>query len=154
VTLLSQPIGHNAGTKLCTDVLALLSQGLVRLETNLSVTEEIVVAMPNLEVLYLISPVVPDGFLLPDPHGPNAHKKLLPSLRWLCLEDVKAVDDNWDPLVTYLICQTFGGQAVSLNVFGEGVHICSDVIGRIEGLVEELVYVPDPDQECPFDKCP
>ena len=146
-------IPHYVG--LCTRILALLPQeSIVSLKIDIQATEEILVAMPNLEALHLISPVVPDRFLLPDPKGPNAHGKLLPSLRRLYLEGVKAVDDNWDPLVTYLTCQTFGGQAVSLNVFGEGVHVCSEVIKRIEGLVEELIYVPDLREKCPFDKCP
>ena len=146
-------ITHCVG--LCTRVLALLPQeSIVSLKTDLQATEEILVAVPNLEALYLISPVVPNRFLLPDPKGPNAYGKLLPSLRRLYLEGVKAVDDNWDPLVTYLTCQTFGGQAVSLNVFGEGVHVCSEVIKQIESLVEELIYVPDLREKCPFDKCP
>jgi hypothetical protein len=84
------------------------------------VTEEVVVAMPNLETLYLSYPVVSDGFLLPDPNGPNADKKLLPSLRQLYLEDAEVEDDNWDPLVTYLAHQTSGGQAISLKIFGAG----------------------------------
>ena len=129
-------------------------ESIVDFETNLLVTEEVVVAMPNLKVLYLVRPVVPDGFLLPDPDGPNAHKKLLPSLRRLYLKDVKAVYDNWEPFVAYLTCQTFGGQRVSLSVFGEGVHVCSEVIKRIDGLVEELIYVPDPRKKCPFSNCP
>ena len=97
--------------------------------------------------------MVSDRFLLPDPKGSNAHKKLLPSLRRLYLKDAKAVDDNWYPLITYLTHQTSGNQAVSLESFGEGVHVCPEVIERIEGLVEELVYEPDPDSRCPFDKC-
>jgi len=152
---LSQPISHRARRRLYTDVLALLPrESLVSFEANRSVMEELVVAMPNLEVLYLVCPVVSDGFLLPDPNGPNTHKKLLPSLQRLYLKDVEAMYDNWDPLVTYLAYQTSGGQAVSLNLFGGGVHVCSEVIKRIEGLVEELVYVPDPRKKCPFDKCP
>ena len=153
--MIFHPIPYHEATRLCTDVLALLPRGsLVSLETDLSVTEEIVVAMPNLEALYLITPVVPGGFLLPDPNGPNAHKKLLPSLRWLCMEDAEAAFDDWEPLVTYLAHQTSGNQAVLLDLFGDGVHVCPEVIERIEGLVEELVYVPDPYQECPFDRCP
>ena len=155
VAVLSQPIHHRVGNRLCTDVLALLSQeSLVSFKTDLSVTEEIAVTMPNLEALHLISPMVTDRFLLPDPNGPNAYKKLIPSLQQLYLEDAGAVDDNWEPLVTYLAHQTPGNQAVSLDLFGGWVHVCSEVIKRIECLVEELVYIPDPDQECPFDKCP
>jgi hypothetical protein len=150
----SQPSTYDAAEKLCFEVLALLPQeSIVRFETDLSVTGEIVIAMPNLETLNLFHPVVSDGFLLPDPNGSNADKKLLPSLRWLCLENVRAEDDNWDPLVTYLAHQTSGGQAVSLEIFGDGVHICSKVIKRIEGFVEELNYLPDPDRKCPFGEC-
>jgi len=61
--------------------LASVRPTITQADINLFVTEEIVVTMPNLEVLYLAHPVVFDGFMLPDPDGPNAHKKLLPSLR-------------------------------------------------------------------------
>ena len=138
--------------RLCIDILALLPQeSIIDFETNLWVTEEVAVAMPNLQALHLVRPVVYDGFLVPDPIGPNAGKKLLPSLRWLYLEGAR-LDDDWDPLVTYLAYQTSGDQAVSLDLSG-GDHICSDVIEEIEDLVEELVYEPDPELECPFDKC-
>jgi hypothetical protein len=152
--MFSQPSTYDAAMKLCFDALTTLPQkSIVSFETPLSVTEEIIVAMPNLEVLRLFRPVVSDGFLLPDPDGPNADKKLLPSLRKLYLEDVEAVGDNWDPLVTYLAHQTSNGQAISLEILGDGVHVCSGVIERIEGLVGELSYLPDPDQECPFGEC-
>ena len=151
---LSRIISRDARKKLYIDILALLHQeSIVDFDTDLSVTEEVVVGMSNLEVLYLTRPVR-SGFLLPDPNGPNAHKKLLPSLRRLYLEDAEAVNYNWDPLVTFLTHQTSGDQTVSLELFGQGVHVCSEVIEQIKGLVEELVYEPDPDQECPFDKCP
>jgi len=153
--IFSPPLSHHAGKRLCADVLALLPrESIVSFETDLSVTEEIVGAMPNLETLYLTCPVVSDRFLLPNPNGPNAHKKLFPSLRRLYLEGARAVDDNWEPLVTYLAHQTSGDQAVSLDLIGKGVHVCSEAIERIEGLVEELVYVQDPDQGCIFGKCP
>jgi hypothetical protein len=153
--MFSQPNTYDAAMKLCFEVLTILPQkSIVSLEMPLSVTEEILVAMPNLETLCLFRPAVSDGFLLPDPNGPNADKKLLPSLRKLYLEDAEAVDNDWDPLVTYLAHQTSGGQAISLEIFGDGIHVCSEVIERIEGLVEELGYLPDPDQECPFGECP
>ena len=152
--MLSQPIPHDVREKLCVDVLALLPrESIVDFETDLLMTEEIAVAMPNLEALHLVTAVVSDGFLLPDPNGPNSHNKLLPSLQRLYMEDGEAEDDNWDPLVAYLAHQTSGGQAVSLNLSCEGVHVCPKVIKRIEGLVEELIYVPDKSQECPFGKC-
>ena len=64
------------------------------------------------------------------------------------------VDDNWDPLIVYLAYQASGDQAVSLDLFGDKVHVCSEVIEEIEGLVEELVYEPDPEPGCLFGKCP
>jgi hypothetical protein len=153
--MLSQPTPHDGGKKLCTDVLALLPQdSIVSLQMDHSVTEETAVAMPNLETLYLAHTVVSDGFLLPDPNGPNADKKLLPSLRKLYLEAVKVEDDSWDPLVVYLSHQASGDQAISLEVFGLGVHVCSKVLGRMVGLVKHLRYNPDPYKKCPFDECP
>jgi len=151
---LSRTVPRYVRKKLCTDILTLLPQAsIVDFETNLSVTEEVFIAMPNLEALSLTRPVISDGFLLPDPNGQNAHKELFPSLRRLYLEGARVVDDNWDPLITYLAYQTSGDQAISLDLFGEKVHVCPEVIERIEGLVEELVYEPDPDQGCPFGKC-
>jgi len=153
LVLFSQPIHRLAAKRLYTDVLALLSQeSITSFEADFSVTEETLVAMPNLKALYLVGPVMSDRFLLPDPDGPNAHKKLLPSLQLLHLEDTGTVDSNWEPLVAYLAYQTSGGQAVSLDLIG--THVCLEVIERIESLVEELVYEPDPEQECPFDRCP
>jgi len=143
--------------KLCVDTLALLPQeSVVRLETSLPMdaTEKIIATMPNIETLYLVDVVVRDGFLMPNHHGPDTHKKLLPSLRWLCLEDVQAVDGDWGPLVTYLTHQISGNHAISLKVFGEEVHICSWVVEQIKDLVGSFVYEPDPDKECRFDECP
>jgi hypothetical protein len=152
--MLSQRIPREEQRKLYADVLALLPrESIVSFKTNLSVTDEIAVAMPKLETLHLSPSMVSEGFLLPDPNGPNADKKLLPSLRRLYLEDAAARGDNWDPLVTYLAHQTSGGQTVSLEIFGDGVHVCSEVIKRIEGLVEDLSYLPDPDGGCPFGEC-
>ena len=152
--ILSQSIPYDVWDRLCIDVLALLPQeSIVSFETDLSVTEEVAVAMHRIEALHLVDPVILDGFLLPDPNGPNAHKKLLPSLRWLYLENLDAAYDRCDSLVTYLVHQTSGDQVILLSMFGEGVHVCSESIKRIEGLVEEFTYVPDPEQECPFDKC-
>ena len=150
---LSRTIPRDVRRKLCIDILALLPQEcIIDFETTLSVTEEVVAAMPNLEALHLVQPVVSDGFLLPDPNGPNAHKKLLPSLQRLCLERARPVDDDWDPLVTYLAHQTSGDQAISLDL--DENHVCSEVIEEIEDLVEELVYEPDPELGCPFGRCP
>ena len=71
---------HDVTKNLHINILALLPQeSIVDSETDLPVTEEIILTMPNLEALYLMYPVVSDGFLLADLKGPNAHNKLLPS---------------------------------------------------------------------------
>ena len=75
--------------QLCIDILALLPQErIVHLGTYLpmSAMEELLVTMPNIESLnieslHLYGTAVSERFLLPDPYGPNAHKKFLPSLR-------------------------------------------------------------------------
>lgn len=103
--------------------------------------------------LRLVGAVVFYGFLLPDPEGPDADKELLPSLRWLYLEDVEMEDRDWDHLVHYLTHQTSGNRSISLGVIGEGVHICTDVLEQIGDFVEDFVYLPDLDKECPFDNC-
>jgi len=138
------------------DTLALAPQeSVVRLQANLMVAEieHVLVKMPNIEYLHLANITVRSRFLLPCSGVTIPYQKLLPSLRRLYLEDVRAEDEDWDPLITYLIHQTSGNQAVSLGVSGKGVHMCSDVLDKIYELVEELVYCPDPDKECPSNQC-
>jgi len=152
-----QPIPGEEHDKICFDLLALLPQErIVYFETNLStgLMEELLAPMPNVETLRLSDPVVFEWFLLPDPNGPNAHKKLLPSLKWLYLEGAVVEDGNWDPLVRYLTHQTSSNdQTISLSVSGGGVHICTGVRVQIIGLVDSFRYSPDLDAYCPFDYC-
>ena len=136
--------------KLHIDTLGLLPQeNIVYFETDLpmAVTKEMVVAMPNLETLYLVGAQVSDGFLLPNPNGPNARKKLLPSLRRLYLQDAQFHEPN--PLIRYVAHQTSGNHPFSLNIHGSDVEICPGM-EQIEGLVEEFVCGPSPDAECRF----
>jgi len=140
--------------ELCIDTLALLPQeSVVYLRVDLSIlgAEEVISKMPNIEYLHLVDMMVWEGFLLPGPGEPDPHRKLLPSLRGLCLENVKAEDGYWGPLVTYLTQQTSGNQDVSLNVFGDGVHICTDVLDLLSSLVKGMTYIADLDKECPSD---
>ena len=102
---------------------------------------EIVPMMPKLQELHLTDALLSDGFLRPDPDGPLANTKLLPSLRRLHLEDTVVENDDWTPLLPYLAHQTSGGQIISLTLSGECFHICKDVVRGIESLVEELVLV-------------
>jgi len=139
------------------DTLALLPrESVVFLEVNLlaGATEEMITEMPNIKYLNLVNTIVWPEFLLPYENGPGPRRKLLPSLQWLGLEDVKAEDDDWSPLVTYLAHQTSGDQAVSIKISGEGLHICADVLDQIYELVSGIYYIPDPDVECPSNECP
>ena len=139
--------------KLCIDIFAHLPrERVIYLETNLStdLMEELLVTMPNIEALHLAGAAMLEWFQLPHPHGPHAHKELFPSLQCLYLESVVMEDGNWYPLVRYLTHQTFGGPRITLGVFGNGVHICSDVREQIMGLVERFLYSPDPYVECHF----
>ena len=155
-TVQLHPASRGERHRLCIDILALLPQErIVRLDTNISAgsMEELLINAPNIEMLHLTGAVIFEWFLLPDPSGPNAHKKLLPSLRWLYLEDPVVDDDDWDPLVRCLVHQTSGDQSISLSVFGEGVHICSNLQEKIRSLVDLFLYDPDLDKDCPFDYC-
>jgi hypothetical protein len=137
--------------KLCIDILTLLPrEHIVYLETNLPTSgmEELLVTAPNIEALCLVDAVLSDQFLLPRPRGPNAHKKLLPSLRWLYLEGAEAENEDWEFMVRYLTHQTSGGRPISLSVFGQGVHIHSEEQEQIRGLVDSFIYNPDPNMEC------
>ena len=133
-----------------TDVLPTLpKERIVYFKTETLEFEEILVTMPNIEFLHLIRAGVSNGFLQ------SKNEKLLPSLRRLYLQDAVAANDDWEPLVHYIADQTSGGQSVSLSVFGDSgeVHICSWAVKQLQGLVEELIYLPDPDYECPNFGC-
>lgn len=140
--------------KLSTDIFEFLPQELiVFLETNLSAgaMKKLLINMPNIEVFNLSDPVVSSGFLLPDPGGPNAHKKLLPSLRLLRLEYRVGVGSNdWSPLIRYLTHQTSGNQPVSLIVSGDEVHICWEVQMQIGSLIEGLAYFGAEGKQCRY----
>jgi len=107
--------------------------------------EELFLMMPSVRTLYLSGVDVSNGFLQPNPDGPHANKKLLPSLRALHLEDVALSDVDWSHLTTYLAHQTSGGQTISLQVFGDSPYMSPEVVEEIKGLVEEFTY--DQDEE-------
>ena len=147
---LSQNTPPEGRRRMFTDVLPTLpKERIVYFETETLEFEEILVTMPNIEFLHLIRAGVSNGFLQ------SKNEKLLPSLRRLYLQDAVAANDDWEPLVHYITDQTSGGQSVSLNVFGDSgeVHICSWAVKQLQGLVEELIYLPDPDYECPNFGC-
>ena len=111
--------------------------------------------MPNIRDLTLISPVLQDGFLQPDPEEPFAGEKFLPSLQRLFLKNVVLEDDHWQPLLRYLSHQTSNGRQWFRLSISEGYeHICKDVLKEMERLTEELDLDISLDEYCPFDSCP
>lgn len=107
------------------DALALFPQeNIIYFQTNLAmtVTKEIIVVMPNLEALHLVNTEVSDGFLLPNPNGQNAYRKLLPSLRRLYLHGPDAESDDWSPLVRYLTYQSSENHALSLDLYEDDLY--------------------------------
>ena len=135
--------------KLTLDLLAFIPHKRVvvlKADNSLEVPKDLLVAMPNINTLWLDTPTLSDGFLLPDPDGPHANTKLLPSLRSLQLDHVITSDTGWEPLITYLAHQTFEGQVISLEVSG-GSRIPPEVVEEIHGLVETFSYDPISDAE-------
>ena len=103
--------------------------------------EELFFMMPNIETLRLSDVHLSRGFLQPNPNGPRANTKLLPSLRSLCLEHVMVhSDDDWGHLAEYLDHQTSGEQSISLEVIGRFPHGRPDVVDRIKDLVKEFTH--------------
>jgi hypothetical protein len=154
---LSQRISPKEKAELRSEFLAFTpKERITRFGTELPANEaEEFVTMPNIEVLGLCEAVIFDPFLLPDPDGPHSPRTLLPSLRELYLRyTIPVANHNWDPLVRFLVHQTRVGHCLSkVYVFGQGVHICSEVQKEIKDLVEQFDYFPDRHEECPFNRC-
>ena len=142
--ILREYIPPPAEDKLCIDLVAYTPREHVVYfggDLSMDAVREIVPMMPKIQELHLTDALLSNGFLQPDPDGPLANTKLLPSLRRLHLEDTVVENDDWTLLLPYLAHQTSGGQAISLTLSGECFHICKDVVRGIESLVEELVLV-------------
>ena len=138
---ISLPGAHPSREEMFTDLFALLPRERIAYfkVSGSSGLEEMLAAMPNIEFLHLVGAEVHDGFLLSKPGGPNARTKLLPSLRRLYLENVRAKGNDLDPLVHYLTHETSGSQPVSLSLFGS-TRACvqPETMRQLESLVEEL----------------
>ena len=129
---------HQATDKLCIDLMALIPQAhVVSFKTfhSIQVPEEVLVAMPNIETLWLYGLTLPDGFPLPNPNGPYADAKLLPSLRHLCLTDVCADETGWEPLTRFLARQTSDGQSIEFRLSGDSSRMPRGVAKEIRDLV-------------------
>lgn len=102
--------------------------------------EEAFVARPNIETLSLQDITLSEGFLQPNPDGPYANTKLLPSLKLLRLTKVATKEAGWKPLVSYLAHQTSGCQVVSLELSLASPALPWEFIKEAKDLVEEFRY--------------
>ena len=155
--ILKEELPPPAQDKLSIDFVAYTpGEHVVHFGGDLSVdaVREIVPAMPNIQELHLTGALLSDGFLQSNPDGPLANTKLLPSLRYLHLEDTVLEDGDWTPLLSYLANQTSGGQIISLSLSEGRVHICKNVVRDVKSLVEEFLLVLTLDEDCPFGVCP
>ena len=109
-----------------------ISIGIIKL------SEELCLMMPNVETLTLHNVKLAEGFLQPNPDGPNANTKLLPSLQLLRLKGVTLENDDWSPLTAYLTHQTSGGQAISLALHHPFPPLCPEVVEEVEALVKKF----------------
>jgi hypothetical protein len=142
--------------RLCIDFVAHIPGEYVEYfggEVSVDVVRGIVATMPKIQKLHLTGALLAGRFLQPDLDGPRSNEKLLPSLRWLHLKNTALNEDDWSPIIPYLIHQTSGGQEISLRIEGARQHICKDVLKKIKDLVEELVLELILDDDCPFDYC-
>jgi len=130
---------QGAGEKLCINLIALTPRKRVVgfigvLDTH--AMRDLLIIMPNIENLYLPGPMDFDMFLRPDP---LSNKKLLPSLRRLCLDSFTIRNGNgWRPLIAYLSHRMSGGQAVSIRLCGEYYPVPPEVVEEIKGIVKEF----------------
>ena len=130
---------RDACEKMCTNLIAVTPrERVVRFTRGPSAHTigGLLVTMPNIEELHIMEPVISDTFLR------TSHTKLLPSLRRLCLDGFTLQNnDDWRPLIAYLIHQTSDGQAVSLRLIrGGSAPIPPEVVKEIEDLVDELIH--------------
>jgi len=121
---------------------------VVRIDVDLEVEppEELFLMMPNIEALRFSDLELFEGFLKPNPRGPHANTKLLPSLETLCLQDPVLEYDDWSPLTAYLAHQTSDGQTISLAIFGDVPDMPPEVVNEIKGRVKEFTYRRDSEE--------
>lgn len=153
IATLQEDLSPSAEDKPYIDFLAhTLREHIVYLSGNLGIdaVREIVAAMPNLQGLHLVGPVLVDRFLQPDLSGPLTKKNLLPSLRRLHLDNPILLVEGWSPIISYPTHQTSGGRGISLTISGPRRRIYEDVLRKMKGLVEELVLDMTLNGNCPF----
>jgi hypothetical protein len=142
----------DALSDLCIDIIASIPlDRVLGFRTNLPShrMEGLLTAMPNMNALDLFDVELSKGFLQPNPDGPHANAKLLPSLQELHLDVTQ--NDGWGHLTTYLSHQTSGNQAISLGVSGRS-PMSSAVAEEITRLVCWFGYQQKPDTESDDDE--
>ena len=141
---------------LCRDFLAFTPLEHARtFDTDLPATqlEDLLVAMPDLEILLLRNVTLSEGFLQPNLAGPHSKTRLLPSLRSLHLENIILSDNDWGHLVTYLAHQSTDDQVIRLTITGRFPHMCPEMAEEIRNLVKEFSCHLSPKLECPLGRC-
>ena len=113
----------------------------VNADLHMKLPEELFFMMPNIEKLYMVGAELSTGFLQPNPDGPHANMKLLPSLESLHLEDAILKGGGWSHLVTYLTHQGLDGQTISLEMVPRlpRYWLRPEVVHEIKGLVREFI---------------
>lgn len=111
--------------------------------------EALLVTIPNIEWLHLSVVELSKGFLQPNPDGPRANAKLLPSLQSLCLDDVSLSDDDWGHLTTYLA----RSKGISLDITDTTTNMCREVAKEVENMVGKFGCTLGRLTECPFGRC-
>ena len=133
--------------RLSVDFITLIPQEyVVSLSASLDIDppEELFLTAPNIEFLCLSGVDLSEGFLQPNPDGPRANMKLLPSLRSLRLENIGLDDNDWGHLITYLAHQTSDDRIISLDMRGYCPYMCPGVANKVKDPAE---FVPFPNLE-------
>ena len=107
---------------------------------SMEALREMVPTMPGIKELHVTDVALSNGFLQPDPDGPRAGTKLLPSLRHLYLERVVRNHYDLNILLQYLAHQTSGGHVVSLSLSGERAYTCKHLVKVVKGFVDEFTF--------------
>ena len=106
---------------------------------DLKLPEVVFSMMPHIGTFSLESVELYEGFMLPDPDGPFAGERLLPSLDVFILMDVISINGDWSPLTTYLAHQTSGRRRLELlEIVGGTPDMGPEVVKEIKDMVKEF----------------
>jgi hypothetical protein len=140
--------------QLCLDLVGCIPSQEVtafRAELNAEILKTVLKTMPNVMDLHLVHAQLEPGFLRDIP--PTPYVRLLPSLGRLCLEEARADEGCWQPLLQLLAELSAYGNDVSLTLLGPQEHICRYVLRAIERLVTAFDLDGSVDVDCPFERC-